>query len=90
VIYDRSVVPEPPDLPDALRVLGIPATEMARDLGAPLVKNIVALGALQGATHLLPEETFLTALRQALRDKGALLSLNEQAFRRGVEAVGAP
>ena len=30
------------------------------------MKNVVALGALQGATGLFPAETFLTAIRQAL------------------------
>ncbi len=88
VIYDRSVVPKPPDVPDGVRVLGVPATDIAQELGRPMVKNVVALGALQGATRLLPEETFLTAIRQALRDKSALVPLNEQAFRRGVEAAG--
>ncbi len=87
VIYDRSVVPEPPDLPAGVRVLGVPATEIAQELGWPRVKNVVALGALQGATRLLPEETFLTAIRQALRAKCALVTLNEQAFHHGVEAV---
>ena len=87
-IYDCSVVPEPPDLPDGVRALGVPATGIAQELGLPMVKNVVALGALQGATRLFPEETFLTAIRQALRDKRALLSLNELAFRRGVGAGG--
>jgi 2-oxoisovalerate ferredoxin oxidoreductase beta subunit len=87
VIYDRSVVTEPPALDRRVQVVGVPATEIARDLGQPLVKNVVALGALQGATRLLPEETFLTAIRQALRDKCALVPLNEQAFRRGAEAA---
>jgi 2-oxoisovalerate ferredoxin oxidoreductase beta subunit len=51
------------------------------------VKNVVALGALQGATGLFPEQTFLTAIRQALHAKsGALRELNEEAFTRGVEA----
>ena len=48
-----------------------------------IVKNIVALGALQEATRLFPQETFLTAIRQALADKCALIPLNEEAFAVG-------
>jgi 2-oxoisovalerate ferredoxin oxidoreductase beta subunit len=47
----------------------------------------VALGALQAATNLFPQETFLTAIRQALKDKCAMIPLNEEAFRWGVRAV---
>ena len=39
-------------------------TEIASGLGKRVVKNVVALGALQEATKLFPTETFLTALRQ--------------------------
>jgi len=84
VIFDRSVVPAPPSGRSGVRRLGVPCTEVARDLGKVVVKNIVALGALQGATQLFPEETFLAAIRQALRGKPALVPINEQAFRRGV------
>ncbi len=53
-----------------------------------MVKNIVALGALQEATRLFPKETFLTAIRQALAEKCALIPLNEEAFARGAKAAG--
>ncbi len=87
-IYDSSVVAEPPEL-DGVRVVPVPASAIAQDLGRLMVKNIVALGALAGATRLFPDETFLTAIRQALRDKSALVPINEQAFARGVAAAGA-
>jgi 2-oxoisovalerate ferredoxin oxidoreductase beta subunit len=86
VIYDSSVA-EPPVLGREVRVVGVPATEIARDLGKVVVKNIVALGALQGATRLVPEATLLTAIRQALRDKPALVPLNERAFAAGALAA---
>ena len=72
-----------------MRVVGAPCTEIARELGSPVVKNMVALGALAGATGLFPPETFLTAIRQALHGRRADLGLNEEAFRRGVAAAGA-
>jgi 2-oxoisovalerate ferredoxin oxidoreductase beta subunit len=83
VIYDRSVVPEPPRPPQGVRQVGIPCTAAAQELGRAVVKNIVALGALQEATGLFPAETLLTAVRQALKDKKELVALNEEAFARG-------
>jgi 2-oxoisovalerate ferredoxin oxidoreductase beta subunit len=78
------VVAEAPALNHGVRVYGIPFTQIALDLGKGMVKNIVALGALQAATDLFPPETFLTAVREALRDKCAMIPLNEEAFRWGV------
>ncbi len=85
VIYDSSVVSTPPVLDARVKVVGVPCSEIAKDLGRVVVKNIVALGALQAATGLFPEQTFLTAIRQALKDKCALIPLNEQAFAWGVK-----
>ncbi len=86
IVYDSSVVTSLPELAPRVKVVGVPCTEMAQDLGRAVVKNIVALGALQGATGLLPEPTLLTAIRQALMSKCALIPLNEQAFALGVQA----
>jgi 2-oxoisovalerate ferredoxin oxidoreductase beta subunit len=86
-VYDSSVVSEVPKLDPSVRLVGVPCSEIAKGLGKVVVKNIVALGALQAATRLLPEETFLTAIRGMLRDKAALVPLNEQAFAQGREAV---
>ena len=70
-----------------MRVIGVPFTQIATDLGRGVVKNVVALGALCAATSLFPEETFLTAIRQALKSKCALIPLNEEAFAWGVKSV---
>lgn len=87
ILYDSSVIRDVPPLPEGVEVHGAPFTEIAADLGKVVVKNVVALGALQAATGLFPEETFLTAIRQALKDKCAMIPLNEEAFRWGVRAV---
>lgn len=86
IIYDRSVVPEPPTLPDSVTVVPIPCTEIALALGSRMVKNTVALGALEAATRLLPEEAYAHTLRTALKSNTALLELNLEAFRRGQHA----
>jgi len=87
VVYDRSVIAEPPPLDARARVVGVPCTAIAQELGFVMAKNVVALGALCEATRLFPEDTYLTAIRQALRHKPQLLALDERAFAAGVSAV---
>jgi 2-oxoisovalerate ferredoxin oxidoreductase beta subunit len=89
IVYDSSVAEAPAGLDRSVRTVGVPCSDIARGLGRLVVKNIVAVGALQAATALFPEETFLAAIRQALKDKAALVPLNEQAFRSGVAAAAA-
>jgi 2-oxoisovalerate ferredoxin oxidoreductase beta subunit len=86
VIYDCSVISEPPTLDPSIRMAGIPCTEIAQELGKRMVKNVVALGALQAATQLFPPESFLLTLKQALQNNCALLGLNEEAFSWGAKA----
>ena len=83
ILYDSSVIADPPPPPPGVNQLGAPFTGIAVELGKPVVKNVVALGALQAATRLFPEETLLGAIRQALHDKPQWIPLNEQAFARG-------
>ncbi|WLT30253.1 2-oxoacid:acceptor oxidoreductase family protein [Geothrix sp. PMB-07] len=89
VIYDSSVVTEAPVLDPSIKVFPVPFTGIATDLGKAVVKNIVALGALQAATNIFPKETFLSAIGVALKDKCALIPLNEEAFAWGVKSVEA-
>jgi 2-oxoisovalerate ferredoxin oxidoreductase beta subunit len=86
-LYDSSAISEPPRLPGGVRLVGVPFARIAGDLGRVVVKNVVALGALQAATSIFPEETLLTAVRQALKAKCAMIPLNEEAFRWGARAV---
>jgi 2-oxoisovalerate ferredoxin oxidoreductase beta subunit len=85
VVYDSSVVATLPALRPGVKAVGVPLTQIAAALGKIIVKNIVALGALSEATRLFPKETFLTAVREALSEKCALIPLNEEAFARGTQ-----
>ncbi len=87
ILYDSSVVTDYKPVKAGVKVVGVPMSEIAQDLGKLMVKNIVALGALQAATGIFPKETFLTSVRRALKDKAAMIPLNEKAFDRGVEAA---
>jgi 2-oxoisovalerate ferredoxin oxidoreductase beta subunit len=87
ILYDSTVVRAPPLPPPGRRVLALPLTQIAADLGRPMVKNLVALGALQAATEILPADRLLATLRHVLKDKPAVLPLNERAFEAGRRAV---
>ena len=87
IIYDKTVIAHPPDLNHSAKMIGIPLTQIATDLGNVRVKNIVALGALQKVTELFPEESFRSAMRLTLHSKAELIKLNEDAFSQGCRAV---
>jgi 2-oxoisovalerate ferredoxin oxidoreductase beta subunit len=88
VVYDSAAIPAPPPL-GAARVVAVPCSAIAAELGQPLVKNVVALGALHAATSLLPAEALLAGMRDALKGKRALVEINEEAFRRGQRSVAS-
>jgi len=87
VIYDSSVISETPEFRPGVKVHPVPCTEIAQNLGQRIVKNVVALGALQAASGVLDEESLLTAIRLSLKDKCSMIELNEEAFRWGCKAV---
>ncbi len=87
IIYDSSVISEPPSLNGKVKMYGVPFTEIATNIGRRVIKNVVALGALQAVTEIFPQETFLAAVRQALAQKCAMIPMNEEAFSWGRKAV---
>ncbi len=86
IIYDSAIIDHTPQVDPTIKMYGAPFSQIAMDLGKLVVKNIVALGALQAATDIFPEETFLEAIRDALAHKCAMIPLNEEAFRWGQKA----
>jgi 2-oxoisovalerate ferredoxin oxidoreductase beta subunit len=89
IIYDSSVARDVKPGDPSITVVGVPFTEIAVGLGKAVVKNVVALGALQAATNVFPRETFLAAIREALKEKPKLIPMNEQAFQAGIAAAQA-
>jgi 2-oxoisovalerate ferredoxin oxidoreductase beta subunit len=87
IIYDSTVISAPPPLPAGVRAIPIPCTAIAHELGQKMVKNVVALGALVGATGLFPPETLVAVVHQALGSKPQLLGVNEEALARGRRAA---
>ena len=87
LFFNASLVPQAPDRGD-IRVVRVPATQIAADLGNPLVANMVLLGALLGATRLVPLDQVIAALRERLPARHHdLLDMNEAALRRGAAAI---
>jgi 2-oxoisovalerate ferredoxin oxidoreductase beta subunit len=86
VLYDSTVIVDPPVLDPGVRAVRIPFTQIAVDLGGARVKNIVALGAFQAATRIFPEASFLAVLRETFQHNCAMLPLNEAAFQWGGRA----
>ncbi len=87
IIYDSSVIADLPRVAPGVHVYGVPFTGIAQDLGKVVVKNVVALGALQAATGIFPMDTFLAAIRLALKEKCAMIPLNEEAFHWGAKYI---
>ena len=87
IVYDSSVILDPPQPPAGVSAYGVPFTEIAMGLGKKVVKNIVALGAVQAATQIFPKDTFLDAIREALKEKASLIPMNEQAFEIGMKSI---
>jgi 2-oxoglutarate ferredoxin oxidoreductase subunit gamma len=71
------------DVPDGIRVYGVPATRLAEELGKRMVLNIVMVGFFAAVAGLLTRE----ALRQAVADSvpPAFKDLNLRAFDKGYE-----
>ncbi len=47
---------------------------------------MVSLGALQAATEIFPEATFLTAFERGLKPDPKIQEANREAFRKGAES----
>jgi len=82
LVVDESLV-ELDEAAEGLRVLKVPATRMAEELGRRIVANVVMLGFLAAVTDIASPE----AIRQAVLDsvpKGTE-ELNARAFEAGFE-----
>ena len=87
LVVNRSLAPRRVARQD-LRVVSIPASEMAVELGNERLANMVALGAFLGATRLVPLDHVIVTLPKALpRASAELLELNRRALREGANYV---
>lgn len=89
LLVNASLVDEPVDRDD-IRVLAIPASDIATELGNPRIANMVMLGALIEATGIVTVETVVVQLDEHLSARQRTwLKPNEIALKKGVELASA-
>ncbi len=94
ILLNTSLVNREPARGD-VRVVRVPANEIALELGNPRGANMVALGAYLGATHAVSLEAVENLVRETFAGKPKVIEVNLAALRRGVErgeqaTAGAP
>jgi len=87
LVVNSSLIKSKVDRTD-IRVLEIPANDVAFELGNDRVANMVALGALLAATEALPMDVVEAALPETLGpSKERFVAPNVAALRRGAKLV---
>ena len=83
ILYDNGLIDSPPTRKD-VTVIGIPATQVADQMGSTKAANMVMLGAYAKIRGILQENYVLQALPLIIKNK-AFHALNEKAFLKGME-----
>lgn len=87
LVVNQSLIPNRSERGD-IRVLYVPATELAEQMGNARVANMICLGALVKALGVLPVEALEQALENHLAERHRKwLPLNKEALRKGAEFV---
>ena len=72
---------------DDIKIIKIPVTEMALEIGSSKVFNIIMLGVYIGFTDIIPEKVVLDTIIKKLSKKASLIPMNKEAFEKGL-AIG--
>jgi 2-oxoglutarate ferredoxin oxidoreductase subunit gamma len=85
LIFNTSLVARKPERDD-LRLVPVPANQIAEEVGTLQVANMVTLGAYVGACRSVSLNALFSALRKIIPEhRREWLPLNETALRRGAE-----
>ena len=88
-LVNSTLVPDAQTQRSECKVLPIPATAIARELGNPLAASMVAIGAYAAATGLLEPEELAGRLNEVLPPyRSVLIDLNRKAIAAGAAFVG--
>ncbi|NMB21035.1 MAG: 2-oxoacid:ferredoxin oxidoreductase subunit gamma [Firmicutes bacterium] len=83
LIYNSSLIDKKSERDD-IRVIAVPANQIADELGNARVANMVLLGTLLEATNVVKTESVEKALKNVLSERHHdLIPLNMQALERG-------
>jgi Pyruvate/2-oxoacid:ferredoxin oxidoreductase gamma subunit len=83
LIYDSSLIDCEPQRED-IKIVAIPATKMADDLGVTRIANMIILGAYIGYSGILNRETLYKSMETAIKRK-QFIELNRKAIDTGFE-----
>ena len=72
---------------DDVRVIDLPANDLAMEAGDIRSANMAALGALVAATGLVREQSIVNCLQEKFVAKPRVLDCNRRAFEAGLAAV---
>ena len=84
LIVNSSLINREPGRKD-IRVLKVPANDIAVELGNPKGANMVALGAYLGATQAVNLEEMESLIRETFASKPKVVEANVIALKRGYE-----
>ena len=83
LVVNSSLIPQRSKRSD-IRLIDIPATDIATELGSARLANVICLGALTHATGVVPMAALVQALDDHLPERHrGLLALNKAALRKG-------
>ena len=87
LVINQSLVPKPCERDD-IRVISIPASDIATELGNPRMANMVLLGAYVKATGIVSLETVMEQLEEHLSQRQRKwLEADKEALRIGASKV---
>jgi 2-oxoglutarate ferredoxin oxidoreductase subunit gamma len=84
LVFNSSLINRAPRRSD-VRVVSVPANDIAVELGSPRSANMVALGAYVGAVEVVSLELVEEVVRESFAGKPAVVEANLAALRRGFE-----
>ena len=85
-VVDSTLVQRVPEIP-GVRMRALPATAMAEEAGFKKLANIILAGKLYAETSFCEEETLWKAMEKCVpARKAAMLEMNKQALKLGMEA----
>ncbi|MGI6130685.1 MAG: 2-oxoacid:acceptor oxidoreductase family protein [Bacillota bacterium] len=87
LIHNSSLIDREPERTD-IRIIAVPAVEMAREVGSDRVANMCVLGAYLAATGVVAYESVAECLKEVLPERRHdLIPLNLKALARGASMV---
>lgn len=89
IVVNSSLVPETRTFRDDIKVVKVPANDIAKETNNPKGLNIIMLGALAAATDVFDKEYLKNSVDRYFADKGKVNPKNAVSFEGGASYVEA-